>query len=390
MRETQALARQPLTLDNVQSSFERRPACWQHVTQKEWQSYAWQMANRITNATALARLMPLTHDEQQAIEAVSSHFGMVISPHYAAMMRPELGAACALRMQAVPSLLECEKHEDLMADPLGEGRHAVSLCATKRYPDRVMIYTTHECAMRCRHCTRRSRVGLKEAITRSDLNEAVARVMADEHVRDVLVSGGDALCLTNDRLEHILSALHACPHLDVIRLCSRLPCTMPQRILSDKALQDILRRYAPLYVNTQFNHPDEASIESAQALEILRQCGCILGNQSVLLRGINDSADILEPLNRWLLKQGCRPYYLFLCDVAQGTHHFRTSIQTGLDIMKSLRGRLSGLGIPHYVIDLPDGYGKVDLCPESRILQTADGIVTFRNWFGADVPYHDV
>lgn len=390
MQETRALERRPLTLAKEQSSYMRRPACWHHVTEKDWQSYTWQMANRLMTADDLARAMPLTEDERQAIHTVSADFGMAISPHYAAMMRPELGVSCALRMQAVPNLLECKAHEDLMTDPLGEARHAVSRCAVKRYPDRVMIYTTHECAMRCRHCTRRARVGLCEQITRQDLDEAIAKVIADDHIRDVLISGGDALSLNNKVLADMLSRLRACEHLDVIRLCTRMPCTLPQRIICDDELQDLLRRNAPIYVNTQFNHPDEASLEAAQALDALRRCGCILGNQSVLLRGINDDADILEPLNRWLLRHGCRPYYLFLCDVAQGTHHFRTSIQTGLEIIRTLRGRVSGLAIPHYVIDLPDGYGKLDLCPESRISRNANGVVTFRNWFGTDVPYHDV
>ncbi len=390
MQASEALQRRPLVLENVQGSYERRPAFWQHVSEVQWQSYTWQMANRLMTAEDLSRVMPLTDDERRAIDAVASDFGMAISPHYAAMMNPELGGACPLRMQAVPSLQECEKYENLMEDPLGEGRHAISGCATKRYPDRVMIYTTHECAMRCRHCTRRSRVGLKEAISRAALDEAIHRVMSDTHVRDVLISGGDALCLSDETLEYLFSELRACPHVDVIRLCTRMVCTLPQRIIHDADLQDILRRHAPIYVNTQFNHPNEASKEAEQAMAILRQCGCILGNQSVLLRKINDQADILEPLNRWLLRNGCRPYYLFLCDVAQGTHHFRTSIQSGIDIIQALRGRLSGLGIPHYVIDLPDGYGKVDLCPESRLSRDKEGIVTFRNWFGAEVPYQDL
>ena len=390
MQEIQALSRRPLILNNVQSSYERRPACWHHISKETWQSYDWQMKNRLMTADDWASVMPLTDGEKQAIAAVSMEFGMAVSPHYAAMMRPELGTSCALRMQAIPSLLECHKHQDLLDDPLGERRHAVSRCATKRYPDRVMIYTTHECAMRCRHCTRRNRVGLKEQITEEYLDEAIACIVADEHVRDVLISGGDALCLNNEALKKLLTALHACDHLDVIRLCTRMPCTLPQRIIHDLELQDILRKNAPIYVNTQFNHPNEASMEAEQAFEVLRSCGCILGNQSVLLREVNDSADVLEPLYRWLLKQGCRPYYLFLCDVAQGTHHFRTSIQSGLEIMRHLRGRLSGLGIPHFVIDLPDGYGKLDLCPENRLSQDHNGTVIFKNWFGVEVPYRDI
>ena len=227
-----------------------------------------------------------------------------------------------------------------------------------------------------------------ESVSQADLQNALDRVTANPNIRDVLISGGDPISLENDVLEWLIASLKACPHIDVVRVCTRMVSTLPQR-MSDARLIDVLRKYAPIYVNTQFNHPFEATREAAQALAALRSAGCILGNQSVLLKGINDAPAILEPLFRWLLREGCRPYYLFLCDVAQGTHHFRTSIQSGLDIMRSLRGRLSGLAIPHFVIDLPDGNGKVDLCPDSVVSRDGQSL-TFHNWFGASVNYRDV
>lgn len=387
--EQEALDRVPLVISEVPSSYARRPARWRDVDEATWGSYAWQWQNRLMHVDDLAEVFELTPSEREACVRVACHFSAAVSPHYAALVHADLGEACPIRRQAVPSMREFECHEDLMRDPLGEYRHAISGCSTRRYPDRALIYATHECAMRCRHCTRRSRVGLMETISRESLEQAVELVIGDVRIRDVLISGGDPLSLNNETISWLLSRLRACEHIDVIRLCTRMVCTLPQRCM-DAELLEILRRNAPIYVNTQFNHPYEATLEAAQAMKCLREAGCILGNQSVLLRGINDDASVLEPLYRWLLRCGCRPYYLFLCDVAQGTDHFRTPISAGLDIMRGLRGRLSGLGIPHYVIDLPDGYGKVDLCPDSVLRGAPGAQLVFRNWFGAEVLYSDV
>ncbi len=386
--EFEALQRTPLVLDDVCSSYSRRPAYYRDISEADWQSYTWQMSHRLTNASELSQIIELSDDEIQAIQQISGQFPMSICPHYAALIRPELGPECPIRRQAVPLLDELNHHASLLDDPLGERRHAMCHCLTRRYPDRALIYATHECAMRCRHCTRRSRVGLMETVSASDLENALDAVKTHTNIRDVLISGGDPLSLPNEVLHHLIAELRQCPHIDVIRLCTRMICTLPQRC-NDPGLLEILREFAPIYVNTQFNHPFEATAEAANAFRHLREAGCILGNQSVLLRGINDSAEILEPLYRWLLRCGCRPYYLFLCDVAQGTAHFRTPIQTGLRIMKTFRGRLSGLAIPHFVVDLPDGMGKVDLCPDSIVNGQTGEMLTFRNWFGMDVPYDD-
>ena len=383
--ESRALDRTPTVIEAIGSSYERRPEIWREVSEAEWESYEWQCAHRLHTVDEISQAIGMDDGERAATEALSRAFSAAIPPHYASLVRTEHGSACPIRRQAVPTMAELEESASLSCDPLGERRHALSRCAVRRYPDRILLYTTHACAMRCRHCTRRSRVGLSEAILREDILRGIEMAQHDERVRDVLISGGDPLSLDNATLEIILSRLRSCAHIDVIRLCTRMVCTQPQRIF-DAQLLDILRRYAPIYVNTQFNHPYEATTESAEAMRLLRSSGCILGNQSVLLRGVNDSAQTLEALYRWLTREGCRPYYLFLCDVAQGTEHFRTTLQAGLDIMKYLRGRLSGLALPHFVVDLPDGNGKIDLSPDS-ILSHEGTCLTFRNWFGDAIQY---
>ncbi len=387
--ERAALSRVPAVVSETSSSYALRPSCWHDVTVEQWADYRWQMQNRIFTAEALSRLMPLTDDEVRGIEAFAKTFSLCVSPHYASLMLRGGAVSEPLRRQCVPTTAELQTYDMLMDDPLGEARHHYCACATRRYPDRALIYTTHACAMRCRHCTRRTKVGRLEEPTLDMLLASVDAVCAESNIRDVLLSGGDALSLPNSWLKALLERLRACPHIDVIRICTRMPCTLPQR-LNDPELLEILERFAPLYVNTQFNHPDEVSVESAQAFKHLRAAGCILGNQSVLLKGVNTEPESHEALGRWLLRNGCRPYYLFLCDVAQGTYHFRTSIADGLAIMTHLRGRLSGLGIPHFVVDLPDGMGKVELAPNRMTVSRDDPQdVVFNNWFGAAVAYRD-
>lgn len=385
--ELNALSRKPRIIDEIPSSYEKRPDFWKDVDKETWQSPIWQFANRLFEVDAIQRVIDLDTSEIEAIRKTQSIFSTALSPHYAALIRHELGQNCPIRRQAIPSLDELHTNETLLDDPLGERSHAIEKCAVRRYPDRALLYTTHECAMRCRHCTRRQRVGMAESISKADLQNAINAIVQNENIRDVLVSGGDPLTLPNSTLDFIFSQLKKSPHIDVVRLCTRMVCTMPQRFFDDDLLR-ILEKHAPLYVNTQFNHPFEATREAQEAFKRLRNAGCILGNQSVLLKNINDSADTLEPLFRFLLKNGCRPYYLFLCDVAQGTDHFRTTIQAGLDIMKQLRGTLSGLAIPHFVIDLPNGFGKLDLANDP-ILQKSGDEILFKNWFGKTVVYHE-
>jgi len=384
------LSRHPQALpeDGVASSYACRPLIWRDVTEEAWSSYAWQWSHRLLTAEMLDAAIALMPPEREAILAMRGTFPAVVSPHYASLIRQDLGAACPIRRQAIPSVHELERHEGLLDDPLGEARHSYAACATRRYPDRALIYTTHACAMRCRHCTRRTKVGRACEPGLSQIRATLSEIGADARVRDVLVSGGDPLSLPNAVLGEVLKTLRGFSHVDVIRLCTRMPCTLPQRF-DDPELLAILRETAPIYVSVQFNHDLEASLESARALKLLREAGCILSNQSVLLRGVNDVPEVFERLYRWLLRHGCRPYYLFQCDAAQGTRHFMTPISRGLEIVDFLRGRLSGLGMPHYVIDLPDGMGKVELCPDYVVGGERGGKVMFRNWCGDVVAYDD-
>ncbi len=384
--EQKALNRDPAVIGEVRSSFAVRPEIWRGVSEADWASFEWQWAHRVMTETALDEILTLTEDERAGIRAFASTFSLCLSPHYLALMVAENDVAGPIRRQGVPSMAETQVADALMDDPLGEARHTYFGCATRRYPDRVLIYTTHECAMRCRHCTRRCKVGQMQTPTEDLIMASIDAVCANTQIRDVLLSGGDVLALPTPFIEKVVARLRACEHIDVIRIGTRMPCTLPQR-LNDDALLRVFERYAPLYVNTQFNHPNEASLESELAFRRLRAAGCILGNQSVLLRGVNEAPEAHEALNRWLVRHGCRPYYLFLCDVAQGTSHFRTPVQTGLNIMTHLRGRLSGLAIPHFVVDLPDGMGKVDLAPERMKNIEGTQVVRFTNWFGAEVDY---
>jgi len=379
---------QALPEDGVVSSYCRRPLIWRDVTPQEWSSYAWQWAHRLSTVKMLDAAIALTPLEREAIVTMEGIFPAVVSPHYVSLIRQDLGEACPIRRQAIPSVRELERHEGLLDDPLGEVRHSYAACATRRYPDRTLIYAAHACAMRCRHCTRRTKVGGACAPTLEQIRATLSEIGLDARVRDVLVSGGDPLSLPNAILGEILKTLRGVAHVDVIRLCTRMPCTLPQRF-NDPELLAILRETAPIYVSVQFNHDSEASLESARALTLLREAGCILSNQSVLLRGVNDVPETFERLYRWLLRHGCRPYYLFQCDAAQGTRHFMTPISRGLEIMDFLRGRLSGLGIPHYVIDLPDGMGKVELCPDYVVGGERGGKMKFRNWCGDVAVYDD-
>lgn len=368
-------------------AYERRPQFWHKIDRTLWNSYAWQWANRLTSLDDIASVIELTDADRLSIKALAELFPAQISPHYASLIRHELGASCPIRQQALPQLAELEHGADLLDDPLGEARHAIASCATRRYPDRALLYTTNACAMRCRHCTRRSKVGLPSSPTSAELFDSLDRIVANPQIRDVLISGGDPLSLSTTKLAQILERLRQSRHIDTIRLCSRMPCTLPQRIDAD--LCDCLKRFAPIYFNTQFNHPFEATVEAEKAFAMLRDAGCILGNQTVLLKGINDCPQTHERLNRWLLRNGCRPYYLFVCDVAQGTQHFRAPIASGLKIIEHLRGRVSGLGIPHYVIDLPDGHGKLELSVDHLVEGAYGGPVVFKNWQGLLVKYND-
>ena len=364
-----------------------RPERWAHVPEHTWNDWTWQQQNRLTRLPELEATFRLTPEERRAFEASAASFRVSITPYYASLIDPD-DPSCPIRQQAIPQLGELEVFDFEHRDPLAEEQHMPVPGITHRYPDRVLFYVIHHCPVYCRHCTRKRKVSdPTTAAALRQIEEGIAYIERTPAVRDVLLSGGDPLSLSDARLDMILERLLAIEHVDLVRIGTRNPVTLPQRITP--ALAEALRRHRPVYVHTHFNHPRECTPEAARALNLLADAGCVLGNQMVLLRGVNADPELVVTLNRWLLRQRCRPYYMFQCDMAQGITHLRTPLSTGLKIIDRLRGHCSGMAVPHFVVDLPGGGGKISLLPE--YLQGRDGPwVTFRNYQGDLYRFYDV
>ena len=365
----------------------QRPEVWRAVPDAQWRDWTWQQQHRITRLTELEALIELSDEERRAIEACADRFRMSITPYYAALMDPT-DPRCPIRQQAVPALGELEVFDFELEDPLAEEAHMPVPGITHRYPDRVLFYVIHHCPVYCRHCTRKRKVSNPTtAAGKAQIEAGLDYIERTEAVRDVLLSGGDPLSLSDARLDWLLGRLLAIDHVDLVRLGTRNPVTLPQRVTP--GLAEVLRRHRPVYVHTHFNHPRECTDEAAEALERLADAGCVLGNQMVLLKGVNDDPEAVLALNRWLLRHRCRPHYIFQCDMAEGITHFRTPLDTGVSIIDRLRGHASGMAVPHFVIDLPGGGGKVSLLP--RYEQSRQGPwVTFRNFEGRLFRFYDV
>lgn len=359
---------------------------WRDVSDAEWHDWTWQMRHRITDCEGLAKILPLTEDETCSIRRCLGRFRMSITPYYASLIDPQ-NPACPIRQQAVPSAEELVVHPGDMTDPLAEQAFSPVPGIVHRYPDRVLFLLTHKCSMYCRHCTRRRLVGEEDfSISREEIEGAIDYIRRTERVRDVLLSGGDPLVMPDGRLESIIRQLRAIPHVEIIRIGTRTPVVMPMRITDD--LVRMLRRYHPIWINTHFNHPAEITSESAAACGRIVDAGIPLGNQSVLLRGVNDDVQTLRALFTGLVKIRVRPYYLYQCDPAMGTGHFRTPVAEGVALMRQIRGYISGFAVPEYVIDAPGGGGKTPVNPD-YILSHGGGDVTLRNYEGKIYHYPD-
>lgn len=365
-------------------SKKKRAPIWRDVPQSDWEDWHWQHKNRIRSIEMLEKVIHLTDDERRAYHQSVAEFNMAITPYYASLMDPD-DPHCPVRLQSVPSLGELSKSPEDLADPLGEEKDMPVPGLTHRYPDRVLFYTTHHCPVYCRHCTRKRKVSDPgSAALKAQIENCFKYLREHSEVRDVVVSGGDPLSFSDDKLEEILSTLRAIPHIEVIRLGTRNPVTLPQRI--NEAFVRMLKKYHPIFVHTHFNHIKECTPDSAQALALLADAGCNIGNQMVLMKGINEDPEMVLMMNRWLLKQRVRPYYMFQCDLAEGISHFRTPVESGLKILRHLIGRTSGMAIPRYVVDLPGGGGKVPLSPD--YLHKHEGrILTFENFKGEVYEY---
>jgi lysine 2,3-aminomutase len=316
-------------------------------------------------------------------EALNKLFHIRINPYYLSLIRYP---GDPIWLQCVPDEQELED-DGLPEDPLNEERDSPVPSITHRYPDRVLFLTTSQCSMYCRFCTRKRKVSDSSKINAKYIRDGLDYIAAHKGVRDVILSGGDPLMLTDYMLERILSALRAIPHVEIIRLGTKMPCVLPQRVTPK--LCKMLRKYHPIYVNTHFNHPWECTPEAKRACEMLADAGCPVGNQAVLMKGVNDDSDVMLELFRKLLAMRVRPYYLYQADMTKSTNHFRTPVRVGLDIMDKLRGHISGLAVPYYVIDAPGGGGKIPLLPQYVIGRNGNEII-LRNYNYDIFVYTDV
>lgn len=359
---------------------------WADVPDDAWDDWRWQQRNRVSTVAALEQLVDLDPREREGVGARA--FGFAITPYYLSLMdTSRAGASCPIRRQSIPVADEGVPALGDWDDPLAEEQHSPVEILSHRYPDRALLYVSHNCPVYCRHCTRARKVGdVASAPDQHALERAYAYLRATPAIRDVLISGGDPLSLSDRKLVEICRSLRAIDSVEVMRLCTRNPVTLPQRITVE--LVEALRAFHPIWVSTHFNHPRECTPEAGRALVRLADAGFAIGNQTVLLRGLNDDAETIAALNRWLVRHRCRPYYLFQCDPVRGSAHLRTPIETGLRILDELRGRVSGLAIPQFVVDLPGGGGKVSLTPD-RVLAREGRRWRFRGGHGAEFEYVD-
>lgn len=357
---------------------------WKDVTEEQWNDWHWQVQNRITDVEDLKKIINLTDQEAKDIGEVLKKFRMGITPYYASLMDPE-DPNCPVRKQAVPTIMETHAGFGDMEDPLHEDADSPVPGLTHRYPDRVLFLITDQCSMYCRHCTRRRFAGQNDSgVPMERIDACIEYIRNTPEVRDVLLSGGDCLLVEDDKLEYIIKKLREIPHVEIVRLGSRTPVVMPMRITDD--LVNMLKKYHPVWLNTHFNHPKEITPEAAEACRKLADAGIPLGNQSVLLRGVNDCPNIMLDLVHRLVENRVRPYYIYQCDLSMGIEHFRTKVSKGLEIMESLRGHTSGYAVPTFVVDAPGGGGKTPVMPQYLISMSPSKVV-LRNFEGVITTY---
>ena len=357
---------------------------FKNVSEADWNDWQWQLRNDIKDVETLSRVIALSAKEKADLRNCLKKFRMAITPYYAALM-DQKDKRCPVRLQAVPVLDELRDDASDLDDPLHEDVDSPTPNLTHRYPDRVLLLVTNICSMNCRHCTRRRLVGFEDChLSKSNLDKAIDYIKRTEVVRDVLISGGDPFTLPDGQLEEIIKRLRAIDHVEIIRIGSRTPVVMPMRITD--SLVAMLKKYHPIYVNTHFNHPKELTAEARAACAKLADAGIPLGNQSVLLKGVNDQAPIMKKLVQELLIARVKPYYIYQCDLSKGISHFRTAVSKGIEIMESLRGHTTGMAVPTYVVDAPGGGGKIPVMPQ-YLISMSDRKVVLRNYEGVITTY---
>jgi lysine 2,3-aminomutase len=372
---------------NVLSRFAPGPrAVWKGLPDALWNDWHWQQRERVTTLAQLERVIRVTPEERRAALETEAEFHMGITPYYAALMDPE-DPNDPIRLQSVPIMGELQIAPADLEDPLAEERDMPVPGVTHRYPDRVLFYTTHNCPVYCRHCTRKRKVAdPTSAAAKKQIEDGLAYIAAHAEIRDVVISGGDPLSLSDDRLDYILGRLRAIPHIEIFRLGTRNLVTLPQRVTDDFVY--MLRHHHPVFVNTHFNHPKECTAEAFEAARRLADAGCVIGNQMVLLKGVNDDPKTVMELNHKLLLMRIRPYYIYQCDLAKGISHFRTPVETGIRIIEALRGHTSGLAVPQFVVDAPHGGGKIPVNPE-YVVKHEGKTWTLRNYAGKTYTYDE-
>lgn len=359
---------------------------WSHVPESDWNNWRWQLKHRITTLEHLERLLPTLTPEERAgaLLAGQSKLAMGITPYFFNLI--DLGNEdCPIRRQVIPRTEETHTAPWELSDPCGEDSHSPVPGLVHRYPDRVLFLVTDRCAAYCRYCTRSRLVSNASGYDfHPDFDRQIAYIAAHPEIRDVLLSGGDPLLLSDDKLADLLGRLRAIPHVEFLRIGSRIPIFLPQRITPE--LVGRLRQFHPLFLSIHANHPRELTTEVRDALGRLADAGIPLGNQSVLLRQVNDDAGVMKALVQKLLMCRVRPYYLYQCDLIQGSAHLRASVKKGLEIMEQLRGHTTGYAVPQYVIDAPGGGGKVPVNPDYVLSRNRDRVI-IRNYEGQVFEY---
>jgi lysine 2,3-aminomutase len=364
-----------------------RKRCFPDATTAEWNDWQWQIRHRIRDARALAAMIRMSPDEQEALSTAHGALPLSITPYYASLLSRD-NPRDPLRRGVIPVMAEQAASYGEAADPLGEDHTSPVPGLVHRYPDRVLLLVTDFCSTYCRYCTRSRIVGHapQQSCNLRQWEQALTYIDQHVEIRDVLVSGGDPLTLADDHLEWLLSQLRRIEHVEMVRIGTKTPAVLPQRITP--ALTRMLKRYHPLWLSLHFMHPDEITPETAQACNRLADAGIPLGSQTVLLAGINDDVETMTRLMHGLVKNRVRPYYIYQCDPILGSGHFRTSVAKGLEIIQGLRGHTTGYAVPHYVIDAPGGGGKIPLLPEYVVGREGNDLI-LRNYEGHTYRYPD-
>ena len=362
----------------------RRYEMFPNVTDAEWNDWKWQVRNRIETVEDLKKYINLTEEEEKGITECLKTLRMSITPYYLSIMDPD-NPNDPVRLQAIPNIVETNKSEADLDDPLHEDGDSPVPGLTHRYPDRALLLITDQCSMYCRHCTRRRFAGQNDGAMPTDqVDKAIDYIAQTPQIRDVVISGGDSLLMSDEKIEYILKRLREIPHVEIIRFGSRTPVVMPQRITEE--FVNMVKKYHPVWLNTHFNHSNEITEEAKLACERLANAGVPLGNQTVLLRGVNDCVHVMKKLVNDLVKIRVRPYYIYQCDLSNGIEHFRTPVSKGIEIIEGLRGHTSGLCIPTFVVDAPGGGGKTPVMPNYVISQNQEKVI-LRNFEGVITTY---